>query len=67
MNQFQIDFPQFLKGYSEKDIREFFLSSFIEPLVQQLLGDPKIPAEEIRQKLKQTQHIEQTLINLSKK
>jgi len=62
-----MDFAEFLKGFPENDIKEFFKNTFTTPLHNQLLSDDKTSAEEIRQKLKQTQHITQTLINLSKK
>jgi hypothetical protein len=67
MIPFQNDLVAIIKAYPENDVKAFFDFHFIEPLQFQLLGDSKISAEEIRQKMQQTQHIQQILINLSKK
>lgn len=65
-SQFARDLKQLVQGSSESEIISFFVENFDKPLDQTFLSDDKSPAETIRAKRKQVQHIQQCLLNLKK-
>lgn len=46
------------------EVEDFFNQHFLNPLITQLSADPEIPAEEIRQKIVQTQKIKNFILTL---
>lgn len=67
MNVFGKELVHLVKTNHPTDVIEFFKSTFEQPLQNDLLGNPKIPAEEIRHKLQQIEKIKSVLLNLAQK
>lgn len=49
---------------SKEKWQEYFRLTFAEPIIRQLIGDPKIPAETLRAQLQQTEKILNILLTL---
>lgn len=63
---FKRGLKDFLNSYTVEEINHFFKEEFHEPLDKQFMGS-EIPAEEIRQKRKQVQTIQQILLTFREK
>lgn len=64
MTNFEIALREFLKSCPEREITEYFRVTFLDPLTNSLDTDPTIPAEVIRQKRQQTNHVKNILLGL---
>lgn len=62
--RFEVALKTALLEVPEQEVKDFFEQKFLTPLNVALDGDDKVPAETIRHKRQQTNHIKNCLLTL---
>lgn len=68
MTNFEKTLRDALSGHTEEEIKEYFETQFLKPLNTEMDNDAsKIPAEYLRQKRQQTNHVKNIFLTLRRK
>lgn len=63
-SNFERDLHRLVLEHGKPTVEDFFNKNFLNPLITQLSANPEIPAEELRQKIVQTQKIKNFILTL---